>query len=412
MSQKSRRELCGAVADRYRKSGRSAKGRILSEFIESTGYGRKYAIFLLGRRPEAAAAGALPQKPRRTRRRKYGPDVEQALLQIWAVSACLCAKRLVPFLLKFIDSLERHGELTLCPGVRAKLLSISISTVERLLCSARRKLERGLSTTSPGLLLRHMIPIRTFEDWNDSKPGLMEIDLVAHCGGSVAGDYLYTLTMTDICTGWTECVAITNRGQIAVTNAVELVRKRLPFKLLGIDSDNGSEFINHHLKQYCDDHKITFTRCRPYKKNDQCHVEQKNGAVVRPLVGYARYEGVAAAEHLNKLYVVHRLALNYFEPSMKLTGKIRVGARVKKIYDQAKTPHDRLLESGIINQTGRTKHEEFFRRLNPAKLRRDIRELEMGLRRHTVGQPQQQPEDAPATLAVPPNEGATHGPNA
>jgi hypothetical protein len=262
---------------------------------------------------------------------------------------------------------------------------MSLSTAQRLLGRSRRALERGISTTSPGLLLRHQIPIHTFEDWNDARPGLMEIDLVAHCGGTAAGDYLYTLTMTDVCTGWTECAALANRGQIAVTDGIEQVRKRLPFKLLGIDSDNGAEFINHHLKAYCDARDISFTRCRPYKKNDQAHVEQKNGAVVRPLVGYARYEGVEAAAHLDKLYLAHRLALNYFEPSMKLTGKSRVGSKVKKTYDQAKTPLRRLIDFGLLEEKDKDKHQKFFLRLNPAKLRRSIADLEMGLRRFTAG---------------------------
>jgi len=386
MSLKSRRELCVAVAIRYRQSPKSAKSPILDEFVESTGYSRKHAIALLsGGNPVAGnlRPGAIRK---RTRRRKYGPDVEQPLVHIWGVSGRLCPKRLIPFLPKFIDSLERFGELALCPGVKDKLLSMSISTAERLLCSARRRLERGISTTSPGLLLRYQIPIRTFEDWNDAEPGFMEVDLVALCGGLAIGDYLYILTMTDICTGWTECIAIPNRGQIAVVAGIEQVRRRLPFKLRGIDSDNGAEFINHMLNDYCDARKIKFTRGRPYKKNDQCHVEQKNSAVVRALVGYARYEGLEAAARLNKLFAVHRLAVNYFEPSMKLISKDRVGSRVKKTYDQAKTPLDRLIEFGITNDQYKKKLEAHFLRINPAKLRREIADLEMGLRRFAVGQ--------------------------
>ncbi len=164
-----------------------------------------------------------------------------------------------------------------------------------MLTRVRRSHAHGMSTTHSGTLLRQQIPIRTYEDWTEARPGFMEVDLVAHCGGTASGEYLYTLTMTDISTGWTECTALVNRSQVTVQKGIDLIRRRLPFPLLGIDSDNGSEFINHHLKRYCDEHRITFTRCRPYKKNDQCHVEQKNGAVVRPLVGYARYEGLAAA---------------------------------------------------------------------------------------------------------------------
>jgi hypothetical protein len=219
----------------------------------------------------------------------------------------------------------------------------------------------------------------------------MEIDLVAHCGGTAAGQYLYTLTMTDICTGWTECFALINRSQVTVEAGIDLIRRRLPFPLLGIDSDNGGEFINYHLKRYCDQYNITFTRCRPYKKNDQCHVEQKNGAIVRRLAGYARYEGAEASIHLNKLYSTYRLSLNFFEPSMKLISKCRVGARVKKDYDVAKTPWERL-QSYCSQNENFMKDEDCVRyckrylALNPAQLRRDIEELEMGLRRFSLGE--------------------------
>lgn len=412
MSLKSRRELRDALVVRYRQTPKSGKSSILDEFIESTGYGRKYAIALLSGGNPMAAKPLSASRRKRTRRRKYGPEVEKPLADIWGVSGGVCAKRLVPFLPTLIDRLEFHGELFLCPGVKGKLLSMSISTAERLLRSARRRLERGISTTSPGMLLRHQIPIRTFEDWDNLRPGLMEVDLVALCGGSATGDYLYILTMTDICTGWTECVAITNRGQIAVIAAIEQVRKRLPFKLLGIDSDNGAEFINHMLKDYCDRRKIKFTRGRPYKKNDQCHVEQKNGAVVRALVGYARYEGVEAAAHLNKLFTVHRLALNYFEPSMKLVSKERVGSRVKKTYDQPKTPLDRLIEFGLVPNQYRKELEAHFLRLNPAKLRRDIVELEMGLRRFAVGQILAPPIPSAVKRNVTIEQGGSDGQNA
>jgi len=191
--------------------------------------------------------------------------------------------------------------------------------------------------------------------------------------------------MTDVCTGWTECYALINRSQITVRKAIEQLRKRLPFALLGIDSDNGGEFINYLLSDYCYDEGITFTRCRPYKKNDQCHVEQKNGAVVRPLVGYARYEGEAACALLNTIYSIHRLCVNFFEPSMKLIGKTRVGARVKKLYDEAKTPWQRLVAAKVLSEAATADMKRRYELLNPAKLRRRLQELDMGLRRFAVG---------------------------
>ena len=305
-------------------------------------------------------------------------------MSLWRVSGGLCCKRLVPFLPDLIDALERFDELTLCPPIKDKLLAMSVSTAERILREERRSRDRGISTTRPGELLKHQIPIRTFSEWNEVRPGFFEIDLVAHCGGSASGDFLYTLTMTDVYTGWTECAALANKSQIAVQAGVERIRNRLPFALLGIDSDNGSEFINNHLKRYCDERGITFTRCRPYRKNDQCRVEQKNGAVVRPLIGYARYEGQEAAEHINRLYAVQRFCINYFEPSMKLVAKSRDGARVKKTYDQPKTPFQRFVET-VPKEDERKRLKDDYTRLNPAQLRRRLAELEGGLRRFAIG---------------------------
>ena len=387
MSLRARRELTATVASRYVVASRSGKRQMLDEFVLSAGYNRKYAIRLLSETVLNPANKG--QRVRRVRRRKYGPEVEQALISLWRHSGGLCSKRLVPFLCDFIAALERFDEICLSPEVKEKLFAMSVSTADRRLRAARRQGERGIGTTSPGTLLRHQIPIRTYEDWTENRPGFAEVDLVAHCGGTAAGEYCYTLTVTDICTGWTECESLLNRSQAAVVSAMKRIRKRLPFELLGIDSDNGSEFINHLLKDWCDGNAITFTRCRPYKKNDQCHVEQKNGAVVRPLVGYARYEGAAAGAHLSKLYLTHRLCVNYFEPSMKLTGKTRSGARVKKTYDKAKTPWQRL-ESVLSQQEDMQERiaalQAFYLSLNPAKLRRRLYDLAMELPRFTVGQ--------------------------
>ena len=336
MSLNARRELLLAIFDRYGKARKSEKNQILNEFVQSSGYNRKYALELLRLRNDPRDLVAVKSTFVVLRRRKYGPDVERPLLVVWRVSGGLCPKRLMPFLPEMIAALERSDEIVLSPGVKQKLLTMSVATAERILGRMRRSLEYGLTTTKAGTLLRHQIPIRTYADWTEAKPGFFEIDLVAHCGNTAAGEFVHTLTMTDAETGWTECFAIVNRSRTCVVAAIEAVRRRLPFPLLGVDSDNGSEFINHRLKEYCDSHKITFTRSRPYKKNDQCHVEQKNGAVVRPLVGYARYEGEEATAHLNRLYAVDRLCVNFFEPSMKLIDKTRTGAKVKKIYDDPK----------------------------------------------------------------------------
>jgi hypothetical protein len=412
MSLTARRELASSLSLRYRNASRSDKSRILDEFILSCGYNRKYAVDVLKR---AADRSPKPNRAERRRGRKYGSDVEHGFASLWRESGGLCAKRLVPFLPELIDALERFNEISLSSSVRAKLLEMSISTASRLLQRVKRQSERGIATTRPGTLLRQQIPIRTYEDWSENRPGFAEIDLVAHCGGTASGEFCYTLTVTDICTGWTECAAIPNRSKISVRDALEKVKKRLPFALLGIDSDNGSEFINHMLKDWCDERRITFTRCRPYKKNDQCHVEQKNGAVVRPLVGYARYEGAEACAHLNKLYLLYRLLVNYFEPSMKLIGKTRNGSKVVKKYDAARTPWQRfksILESQEETKPQAEKNQHFYRTLNPARLRRDLHDLEAQLRRFTSDDPHPEWAQGAANRNVTIEQGGQHAQDA
>lgn len=326
MSLFARRELLASLAPRYQKANKVEKGRILDELVATCGYHRKYAVTALQK--------SLPTKPKKAQERKrrptYGPDVGHALLNLWKVSGGLCAKRLVPALPELIEALEHFDEMALPDTLKQKLLTLSVSTANRLLWRLRRSSGKGLTTTKPGTLLRQQIPLHTFADWQDAQPGFLEIDLVAHCADTAAGQFRYTLTATDVATGWTECVALPNRGQLAVLAGLETIQARLPFPLKGIDSDNGAEFINITLVGFCQKQKITFTRGRPYQKNDQCHVEQKNGAVVRPLAGYARYESPEALTLLNRLYAWHRLHLNFFCPSMKLVEKRRSGAKVTK----------------------------------------------------------------------------------
>jgi hypothetical protein len=365
MSLVSKRELVEAVRQRYRASTRIDKGRILDEFVATTGYDRKYAIQLLNH----------PPKPRRTplkrlKRRRYTPQVKDVLVKLWHIADGICGKRLVPALPDWVEALERHGELTLDECTRTLLLSISPATADRLLADERRvRIGRGRATTKPGTLLKHQIKVRTFADWDDDRPGFVEVDLVAHCDDSVAGHFLYTLVLTDIATAWTECVPIRNRSEKAVTAAVELARARFPFPLLGIDSDNGSEFINDELLRYCRDQHLTFTRCRPYKKNDQAHVEQKNWSIVRHFVGYDRFESRAALKALVELYGVLRLYANFFLPSLKLIDKRRVDTKVRKKYDTAMTPYRRVRASGILAPDVKEDLDALYAALNPAALK-------------------------------------------
>jgi hypothetical protein len=363
MSFQAKRELLDICASRYREATTSEKTVILNEFVASTGYARKYAIRLLTHPPQCAV-----QTIRRPRAHHYGVDVQQALTTAWMASNCICAKRLVPFLPELVPVLERHGHLTLSQGTRASLLSLSAATADRLLRPLRSDTPRGRSTTKPGRLLKHQVPVRTFADWNEMQPGFLEADLVAHCGSSVEGSYLQTLVLTDIATAWTECLPLLQHSQEAVIQALTQARKLLPFAMLGLDTDNGSEFLNLHLIEYCRREQITFTRSRAYKKNDQCYVEQKNGAVVRQLVGYGRYEGVAAYRQLQELYRAVRLYVNFFQPSMKLIAKHRQGAKARRHYDLAQTPYQRLMASGVLVPAAQERLASFYQVLDPVRL--------------------------------------------
>jgi hypothetical protein len=233
---------------------------------------------------------------------------------------------------------------------------------------------RGFSATKPGSLLKSSIPIRTFADWQENRPGFLEVDLLHHCGESVEGFYLTTLCAVDVASGWTECVGVWGKGQERVGAAVHRVQQRLPFPLLGLDSDNGSEFINQHLYTYCRREGITFTRSRSYKKNDSCHVEQKNWSVVRRLVGYDRYRSRAALEALNRLFNVLRFYVNFFQPVMKLVAKTRHGAKVHKVYDTARTPYQRSLDAGVLTEAKRHELAAVYDGLNPVVLLKQINE--------------------------------------
>lgn len=364
----SKRELLMQVAPRYRESDHPQKSVILSEFIAATGYNRKYAIRLLSG-PILSPPGPL----KRTRARYYGPAVQDALAIAWAAANYICAKRLVPFLPELVPTLERHGHLQLTDAVRAQVLAVSPATADRLLQPLRQKgSPRGLGTTRVGRLLKHQIPIRTFNDWNETRPGFLEADLVAHCGWTVEGSFLHTLVLTDVASGWTECLALLHRSQTAVVHALDRAQQLLPMPMLGLDTDNGSEFINAELLAYCERTHLSFTRGRAYRKNDQCYVEQKNGAIVRQFVGYDRFENERAYRQLTELYRALRLYVNFFQPSMKLLTKQRDGGKMHRKYDLAQTPWQRLLATDALNAETRTRLETIYPSLDPLGLLHQI----------------------------------------
>ncbi|MDZ4247370.1 MAG: transposase family protein [Dehalococcoidia bacterium] len=367
MTRRSILEYAEAQRDRYFRASKEGKSKMLDEFTRVTGFHRKAAIRLLNR-----ASRSAPGK-RRGRKRQYGSGVAEALKGVWEASDRLCSKRLNPFLPEMVRVLRQHGEQRIDSSVEAQLCRMSPSTIDRLLRPYRKLVGRkGLSTTRPGSLLKNAVPIRTFADWEEDQTGFMETDLVAHCGESTEGFYLNTLCAVDVASGWTECLPVWGKWQVRVRQTVHHMRKRLPFPLLGIDSDNGSEFLNKCFYEYCRDEKITFTRSRAYKKNDSCHVEQKNGNIVRRFVGYERYASKASFECLGRVYDLVRLYINFFQPTMKLVSKTRHGAKVHKVYDTAQTPYQRLTKAGVLTEAKKAELAATYHGLNPVKLLEQI----------------------------------------
>lgn len=408
LTMKERRAVTAVMVARYRRASKTQKGRLLDELVALTGYNRWYAVGLLARGGITSGrriAGA--KRPPRRRPRRYDAAVLAALRQVWVIMDCICGKRLAPVLPETIAVLERHGELMLDPATRQKLQAISAASIDRLLAPERRRLNvRGRSGTKPGTLLKHQIPVRTFAEWDHTQPGFVEIDLVSHDGGLAQGDYCHSLDVTDVASGWTETQAVINKAQVWVFEALQVIRARLPFALKGIDSDNGSEFINHQLLRYTQQEQLTFTRGRAWKKNDGCFVEQKNYSVVRRAVGYARYEGRPQLQLLNDLYAQLRLYANFFLPVMKLVAKQRTGAKLKKTYDRPATPYQRLLASPALSKRAKQQLRAQYDALNPAALKRNISRLQARLLRNAIRAPAANP-NPDALPAAPRNPNLT-----
>lgn len=380
LTMQERKTVTKAMAEQYRRAVKKKKGQLLGEFIESTGYNRVYGAWLLrnyGRRVEVAPGvvveGGRCKRKRPERSRRYGPEVVEALRKVWKIQDYPCGKRLAAALPEVVPRLVALHELRANKKVQANLMAISPATIDRLLKPSREKLtlpHRG--GTKPGTLLKHQIAVRTFADWDNLRPGFLEIDLVAHNGGSSYGEYCQTLDATDVATGWSEQMAVLTKAQCHVLAALKKIRERVPFPLLGIDSDNGGEFINHPTQAYCEAEHITFTRSRANRKNDNCFIEQKNWSIVRRFVGYGRYESEQALECLNRLYEVTHDYVNFFQPSMKLIEKVRDGARLIRRYDKPKTPYQRVLLSTDVDPGIKRTLTRHYQSLNPAALHREI----------------------------------------
>jgi hypothetical protein len=390
MTHTARAELTHVVRRRYCAAASAEKHRILDEFIAVTGYHEKSAIRVLNTEPTAK------RRQIRNRPSLYDEAVRAALIVLWEASDRVCGKRLRALLPILLPALERNGHLHLGEPMRQKILAMSASTIDRLLRVPRsatrlKKARRALPAA------RRRIPVRTFADWNEPPPGSMEMDLVAHCGEVNRGSYVNSLVLTDIASGWTEAAPLVVRESGLVVETLERIRQGLPFALRALDVDNGSEFVNESLIQYCLSHGIELTRSRPYRKNDQAWIEQKNGAVVRKLLGYRRFQGIAAAQAITRLYGASRLFVNFFQPSFKLAEKHRQGAHVSKRYHPPQTPCERLQQAENLSDAAKAKLREVAGALDPLKLLEEIRAVQAHLVTLADG------DHLPSTISEPPD---------
>ena len=377
VSWQTRKELLEAVRRRYRESSKMEKKGILSEVVALTGYHRKHVVRLLGQ----AACRTEEQIVRAEgvgNRRVYDEAVKEALIIIWEASDRICGKRMKAILPELVEAMESHCHLRLEAEVRRRVLQASAATIDRLLKPIRRgapsQRKRRRSVT-----VNKEIPVRTFADWGQVDPGYLQIDFVLHGGMSVAGSFLYTLVGTDVCSAWTEFAALLAREQSLVVEGLEVLFRQIPFPVRGINSDNDSAFINDTLLAFCRKHQIAFTRARAYHKNDQAWVEQKNGAVIRRLIGYERLSGVVASQALGHLYQAARLHVNYFQPSFKLRGKERKGAKIRRAYESPATPCERLLRHPSVDDTIKGRLRSQRAELDPVRLLHSIRQSQAAL---------------------------------
>lgn len=372
MSKKSKQELATQVQKRYWKATKAQKSAILDEFVASTGYNRKYAIRLL----QTDLTVKKKKKPKTGRPPKYSARIKNLLEKLYEISNYICAQRLQPFIPELIEILEKKGEMVVFSEEKALLCSMSSATICRALRPYRKKIDgKGKTMTKPGTMLKKQIAIRTGMDWDDHRPGFLEIDCVAHCGQSSSGDFFHTLTATDICTGWTENFILRHKTMLAVVNAMKQLEILLPFPILGIDSDNGSEFINELLYKFCfeRENKIIFTRSRPYQKNDQAHVEQKNWAVVRKFLGYHRFCTDEHFQLIEKVFTMNHFYLNFFQPIRKTLRETAPNGKERILYDTAATPFRRAIKYPEVTLPMRARLFNTYYSCNPASLITDIR---------------------------------------
>jgi hypothetical protein len=366
-----RRAVTQAAAIRYQQAGKRGKGRILDELCANTGWHRSHA-----RKALKAALAPTIVTVRGPRPLTYGPEVIAALTVCWTVLGMPAGKRLAPMLAELVAVLRHFRELVISDETAALLVSMSAATIDRRLATERAKHKiKGRVGTKPGSLLKSHIPVRTWAEWDDAVPGFVEIDTVFHDGGNRGGGHAFTLTVTDIATGWTENRSLPDRAAKTVLAALNHIAAAMPFPILGVDCDNGSEFINDDLLTWCQDRRITFTRSRPGNKNDGCHVEQKNWSVVRTLVGYYRYDTASEMLLLNEIWQLQSKLTNYFHPQQKLISKVRTGAKVSRTHDKATTPFHRAIDHPGMTVDRTVALKRTYSLINPAATQRQIAAL-------------------------------------
>ncbi len=369
-----KKELIKAIKPRYLKADKKEKGRILDEFCHNTNYDRKYAIQIFRAKYDYHRVAREGRKPRK---KKYSSKVLSVAIKVWELLDNPCGARLKPTLIPTVESMMRHREIYISKNTKYLLEKISAKILDRKLEKERqiRKLDRNRGTTRHGSLLKLSIPIR-ITNWDTEKTGFMEMDTVAHNGGDLSGEFIYSLDMVEISSGWSEQYAVLGRGERGIIGAVNKIKNVLPFKLLGLDSDSGSEFINWHMVKYCDREKLLFTRSRPDRKNDNAYVEQKNYTHIRKQLGYDRFDTKEQLLAINDLYRNElRLFNNFFKPVMKIISKEKINNSVcKKKYDVAQTPYQRLMKCPQISKEKKKEISDLYLSLNPVKLKRAIDE--------------------------------------